>query len=163
MPINTVSLGYLCPMRRKQIITCCIPRAAMGICASITLSLWNKYTADITVFCAVGGNYCEALKLLSAELVMGVFVHCRGSLTLPVCSPTLSGGSCGTGAQGSICSFPYLQCLLPACRALSFVTVQWWQPIDECARGSATQRHKPLLNWNTYFISCVKYLRLVKQ
>lgn len=60
------------------------------------------------VFCAVGVKYQEAFKLPSAELVMGVFIHCRGSLTLPVCSPSLSEGSCGAGAQGLICSFRYL-------------------------------------------------------
>lgn len=119
MPISTVSLGYLCTARRNQGITCCVPRVAMGICASITLSLWNKYRVDIMVFCAVGGNYREAFKLLSTELVMGVLIHCRGSLTLPVCSPSLSGGSCGTGAQGWICSFGCLPCPLPTHWALS--------------------------------------------
>lgn len=123
----------------------------------------NVNTVEITVFCALGGNYWEAFKLLSTELVMWVFMHCRGSLTLPVCSPRFSGGSCDTGGQGLMCSFGYLWYLLPAHRVLSFVTEERWQPIDECACGSATHRDKPLLNWNAYFISWLKYLRPKKQ
>lgn len=38
------------------------------------------------VFRAVRENYQEAFKLLSTELVMWVFMHCRGCLcALPVC------------------------------------------------------------------------------